>query len=93
MDNLYDVLMRTKMIWEDRAMGTKNNTPCPLCIAAKNSCDKCPIVYCSDTPYGPYSRTIDPVEKMKYAKDMLLLINAIIEGDVEKVEYYRNYQG
>lgn len=57
-------LIKSIAIWEDRAEGKENLTPCPLCDLSGSKCDGCPIDIagqegCTDTPYKAYAKHHD----------------------------------
>lgn len=90
-------------IWQNRSTGIEDMRECPLCmyveltepISSECSCDFCILKNCHNTPYGRYTHFEFEVdehgEQLDAANDMLLMLKAYKERDIETFTRYLDY--
>ena len=93
-------------IWTNRANGIEDDRYCPFCSVRdlieplkasldETMCYHCPLIDCFNTPYGLYhdgeEYIVDPIGLRGAAENMVKMLVAYRDGDMETFKYYLNF--
>lgn len=85
------------VIWRDRASGLINNSFCPFCeiddlLNKYDDCNSCILGNCYSSPYGMWQYyEVNEPEYKKSAGDMVKMLEAYRDGNMEEFNRYLNY--